>query len=752
MTVMHYQLRFRSFAVIAGLVFVHGIAIAQDSVPHIGYVYPAGGQQGSTVEVTIGGQRIGQVTDAYVSGGGIKAELLKSEPIPTGKEAQNLRDQLQKVREEKKSADQPASDLAAIRHKLALFEKARVAPAIGELAHVKITISQRAVLGNREIRLNTPAGLSNPLVFQIGEYSEAQARILPPDDDFNRIRNSIVNPVLRIPPGTADRTPVSVQLPATLNGQLLPGCVDRFRFPARKGQNLVVIGGARELIPYIADAVPGWVQLSVVLLDSHGKELVPSDQWRLTADPVLRFEIPADDDYIVEIADALYRGRDDFIYRVRLGEIPWVTSVFPLGIRAGNRSFIELQGWNLPTSQLSLDARFTRPGVYPLEQLVGNSPVPNPLHFEVSWLAETIENEPNDSIEQAQPIKVPVVVNGRIDRPSDIDIFSFTGSTGATLVAETIARRLDSPVDTTLALFDSSGNQLAFNDDHEDKASGLLTHQADSFLTYKLPAAGKYFIQVADAQQKGGRDFGYRLRVSLPQPDFSLRIVPSMINFRPNSTQPLTVRVLRREGFAGEVELTLKDAPPGFYLDGGLIPAGRDMALCTITAPAKLKGPLSLKLVGTTTSGRTHVERPAVAAEDMMQAFFYRHLVPSAELLVDIQGNATANVQARIFEPTPVKIPIEGTASVRIITPAYTPAEIGQLKLVDPPDGITLKSTARGSLGVELTFEVNPEKVKPGTKGNLLVSFGNRNPKQIPLGCLPAIAYEVAGVPENNKR
>ena len=38
-----------------------------------------------------------------------------------------------------------------------------------------------------------------------------------------------------------------------LNGQILPGDVDRYRFEARQGQHLVVDVSARKLIPYLSD-------------------------------------------------------------------------------------------------------------------------------------------------------------------------------------------------------------------------------------------------------------------------------------------------------------------------------------------------------------------------------------------------------------------------------------------------------------------------------------------------------------------
>ena len=51
---------------------------------------------------------------------------------------------------------------------------------------------------------------------------------------------------------------------------------------------------------------------------------------------MLYYEIPEDGEYVVEIKDSIYRGREDFVYRITLGELPFVTSIFPLGGPAGH--------------------------------------------------------------------------------------------------------------------------------------------------------------------------------------------------------------------------------------------------------------------------------------------------------------------------------------------------------------------------------------------------------------------------------
>lgn len=672
----------------------------QEFAPHIGYVYPAGGQQGTTVQVTIGGQYLVEPTAAYVSGTGVQAEVLPSEPVIGGKEAADLREQLKQLRQKKPDA-RVLKEIQAIRHKLAVFENSRVTPAIGETVSVRITIAPNATPGNREIRLGTATGLTNPLIFQVGQLPEFRESGPSRDDDWVRTQKSVNDAQLRAAPDRASRPPLAVTLPATLNGQILPGEVDRFQFRARRGQKIVVAASARELLPYIADAVPGWFRIAVALFDAQGKELRISDEDRTRIDPVVRYEIPADGDYVLEIKDALYRGRADFVYRVRVGELPFPTGVFPLR----------------PTVADNLPEIFAAPT-------------------------------------NMQTITLPVIINGRINQPGEATVFRFEGRAGQTVVAEVMARRLGSPLDSTLMLTDATGKRLAFNDDHEDKGSGLDTHHADSYLSCTLPVSGSYFVHLADAQQKGGPGYSYRLRLSPPQPNFALRVVPSTINIRANATVLVTVYALRKDGFSDAIAVELKDAPPGFVLTGGNIPANQDKVQCTLTAPATpTKTPVSLRLEGRVTIQGKMLVRPAVPAEDMTQAFAYRHLVPSDDLLVAVTGRFAPDSPAKILSATPVKIPMQGTVRVRFSTPRYSSFDTTQIRLADPPAGITLKEVSWLRNGLELVIESDAATVKPGLQGNLIATFVAEdptppgapriNPKRVPLGCLPAIPFEI---------
>jgi hypothetical protein len=212
------------------------------------------------------------------------------------------------------------------------------------------------------------------------------------------------------------------------------------------------------------------------------------------------------------------------------------------------------------------------------------------------------------------------------------------------LVAEVWARRLGSPLDSALTLTDEAGVQLAFNDDHEDKASGLNTHHADSYLRATLPRDGTYSVQLADRQSKGGTEYGYRLRLGPPEPDFELRVVPSAINARSGAAVPVTVYALRKDGFTNEIKIVLKDAPSGFALRDGVIPGGQEQAKLTLTVPVFTRGDLvDLSFRGLAEIDGKPVIRDAVPADDLMQAFIYRHLVPAQELKLAVSRRGNFN-------------------------------------------------------------------------------------------------------------
>ena len=773
--------------------------------PHIGYLYPGGGQQGTVIQIVAGGQYLGGATDVYISGRGVHGSVIKYiRPLRNIQKEQRqlIQSRMKEVRDKRlaelpgnrsrsgpqqkastrKTADKPeqseeqidtkAEEVKMPDHPLlydledkSLRELAHISSVLffprnklqmnrqlAETVLIEITVDPDAQPGSRELRLATKTGLTNPMVFHVGmlpevcelEPNNRQAYQVP--QEMARVRN-----LPREKP---------LELPVQLNGQIMPGDVDRFRFRARKGQQLVIEAQARSLIPYLADAVPGWFQAVLALYDAGGKEVAFADDYRFNPDPVLFYKIPENGEYELEIRDSIYRGREDFVYRIAVSEQPFITQTFPLGGRAGVETVASINGWNLAGTELPLD---TRPGgnnirktAYYDEKCLSNS-----ITYAVDTLPECNETESNNTREEAQLIELPKIINGRIAESGDVDMFRFDGRAGDKIFAEVYGRRLNSPLDSLLRLIDSSGSVLGWNDDHVLKDShlhrdvmGLVTHHADSYLPAELPKDGTYYVQITDTQHHGGGAYGYRLRVAPAQGDFALRVTPSSIGLRAGGTAAVWVHALRKDGFDGEIDVVLKDSPAGFELCGGRIPAGRDRVRVTLTVPAKAPArPVAIQLEGRASIGGHTIDRLAVAADDVMQAFLYRHLVPAQDFLVLIQKSRWGVPPVELAGNSPVRIPEGGSAQVRLKTARRANFKGVQLQLNQPPEGLTMHDVTIVPNGI--SFQLKAGKDAVHIADNLIIEAFRESvvkkkdgkptnqKRRYSMGIFPAIPIEI---------
>ncbi|MEA1950109.1 MAG: hypothetical protein U9N87_01905, partial [Planctomycetota bacterium] len=344
-----------------------------------------------------------------------------------------------------------------------------------------------------------------------------------------------------------------------------------------------------------------------------------------------------------------YRGREDFVYRITIGEVPFVTSIFPLGAAVDAAAKIEMKGWNLETAKLTPPPEGAGPGIHRITAKKKGF-VSNSLPFALDKLPECFDKESNNDQSRAQKVKLPMIVNGRMDREGDWDVFQIEGRAGDTIVAEVYARRLESPMDSTLKLTDASGKLLAFNDDHQDPESGLNTHHADSYLMAKLPADGTYYVHLGDTSRNGGEAYAYRLRISAPQPDFALRVVPSSGGLRGKGATAAKVYVVRKDGFTGPIKLRLKNPPTGFRTRKVTLPKGKEMVRFGVkTNLVATKKPINLIVEGRAMIHQREVVHEAVPADDRMQAFLWRHLVPAKELKVLVYNPS--------YKPPPKRVP-----------------------------------------------------------------------------------------------
>jgi hypothetical protein len=666
------------------------VATAASSVraqnQYIGYVYPAGGQQGTTFPIRLGGQTLQYASDLVVSGEGVSVRLVDYYRVMSNEEFTLLRQQMSELRKketpisdvladrmswfefpapigpvdvpkpgEKPKKEEPKSTKELAKEKMIeriqrIFTEDERNPAVRsqtELVFAEVTIAPDAKPGRREIRVITKRGISNPLPFYVGQVPEVarkpmktcQLPLLGKESMAQRQR----------PP---EEEEMQVTLPCTMNGQIAPGEMNRYRFQAKQGQRLVISAKARDLVPYVADGVPGWFQAVMRLTDNNGKELAYGDDFRFHPDPLIYFEVPEDGEYVLTIHEALFRGRESFVYRITVSELPFVTSIFPLGGRVDEPVKIEVDGWNLgKATLLAPPSKDARPRRYMVAASNGKF-VSNHVPFALDSLPECLEKEPNDEPSKAQKVQLPVIINGRIDRPGEWDVFEVEGEAGQTIVAEVMARRLGSPLDSFLKVTGADGKVIALNDDHHDAASGFNTDHADSYLMVNLPANGKYRIHLGDTRRHAGKEYAYRLRIGEPRPDFELRLIPSRFVMPSKGSALVTVYAIRKDGFDGPIKLSFQDLPEGLESPGATLAAKQvtvGLSLRTnLTATAK---PINVTVVGTAKAGDQEIVREVVPAEDRMQAFLWRHLLPADTLPVLVYDPSYQPPADRIHTP-----------------------------------------------------------------------------------------------------
>jgi hypothetical protein len=135
--------------------------------------------------------------------------------------------------------------------------------------------------------------------------------------------------------------------------------------------------------------------------------------------------------------------------------------------------------------------------------------------FVVGTLPEVQEQEPNDDPRKPQALpSAAVVVNGRLEKPGDVDGFAVPLHKGDTLVASVDANHtLGSPMDPVLQVLSADGFVLAQNNDD---------HGLDPQVAFPVPRDGSYVVRVfafpaepdAGIRLAGADTYVYRLTLT----------------------------------------------------------------------------------------------------------------------------------------------------------------------------------------------------------------------------------------------
>ena len=444
-----------------------------------------------------------------------------------------------------------------------------------------ITIAPAMSLGTSTWRLATSQGVTPPLGFVVGDFAEVV------EDEAE------------------GATPaVQVALPITINGRIFPReDIDAWCFSAKAGE-IVTCSVA-------TSSFGSPLEARLEVRDSAGRsvgEQLPEG----AATPALKFTATVDGLYEVRIHDIAFRGLQDFVYRLTVTAGSCLDGAYPLGGRRGTKTLLRLSGVNL----LQPEAEFTLPseGSEFIWRIEDKKSVWGEVKLDVDDFDNLLEVEPNDRI--SHPFTIPIVLNGRIQQPGDVDVWRFNAAKGIEYQFETRAARLGSPLDSVLELTDASGKLFV---EADDSSAG----QTDARLRFTAPADGEYLLRVRDRlASRGGSRFAYRVRVtSTEQPNFNLSLVSDFTNLERGKSASVKVLIDRGPGFREPVTIEVEGLPPGVTLASPsplvIAPNQNDVQVQFQADDAARIMAIPLKIIGRSAHGTMELLRTASVSENV---------------------------------------------------------------------------------------------------------------------------------------
>jgi Planctomycete cytochrome C/WD domain, G-beta repeat len=259
-----------------------------------------------------------------------------------------------------------------------------------------------------------------------------------------------------------------VTLPASISGTLdRAGDVDYFRFDVKKGQQIGV--------QFVAKNAGAKLEPYLKLLDASGTVVAES------SNGLLGHTFAQAGTYALGVRDRELRGGSGMAYLLRIGEIPIVTNVFPLGVHKDSANEVRVEGVFLKEERVTMRV--------PKEAAVGSRipvPVTSRLGTPLGLKSVVVGEFPEvlapggwthyPTLANPMTIPVPGTANGEIDRPGVHDSWTFRAKKGERLIVEVNARRLGSALDSVIEIVDGKDRPVP---------RAVLRSQAKTYVTFR---------------------------------------------------------------------------------------------------------------------------------------------------------------------------------------------------------------------------------------------------------------------------
>ena len=585
-----------------------------------------------------------------------------------------------------------------------------------------ITVGADVPPGTYEARVLARFGLSNPRAFVVGTLPEVTEK-------------------------SGNNTPETaqeIQLDSVVNGRTDSQASDFFKFTVKKGQRILVDCASRELDSRASD--------SLLLLSPEGREL---ERARLGG--LIDHTAAADGTLILKLNDFVYRGGDQYFYRLTVSTGPHIDFVYPPAAEQGKPGKVTVYGRNLPggsPSKFVIDGKvldqlvvdLAAPGDPAARQRLAttqtlegasagldgfeyrvkgaNGFLSNPALLTFAQGPVTLEAEPNDSPATAQKITLPVTIAGQFAKANDRDWYAFEAKKGDVYWVEVTSHRLGLPTAPHVVIQKSTKNdkgEETFTDVQELAESAtnqggpeFNTAHRDPVARFEAKEDGSFRIGIRDlfGRTVASPRHQYLLTIRKESPDFRLVAVPdsaptkkapadvvtSASSLWRGEAMPIKLIVMRRDGFKEDILVTASGLPAGVTAGTLRIPAASNTVNYFIAAKDGAPAAFAdIKITGTAKVGDNQLVREA------------RLTTVNWDLATD--ANTTEGPQTRLTRSFPIAVTDRESAPLTFAMEAKQPLETCVFNKLLIPVNFTRRADFKSDVKLKVTGNKELEKI-----------------------------------------
>jgi hypothetical protein len=438
-----------------------------------------------------------------------------------------------------------------------------------------LTVDARTAVGVYPIRVVTDEGVSNPLMFAVGQ-------------------------VAQVPEVESNNTFASAQAipnPVVVEGECSGNDEDFFRFHGRKGDRIVVDA--------MCSRIGSGVDPMIRLTTADWRFVASADDTPgLFTDGYLTAVLPEDGEYVLEFCDSRFAGTGRAVYRLLIGSVAFAQAVVPLSLPRGQNVALELRGGTLSDDRLfamrtpsdpliatffpAIPARLLGDPAWADSELDVELPMPVLLGGTADVL------EPADPPQKLPPLVPPVTIVGQLSKSGERDEFTITAPPGSKHEVRVEAWGLGSALDGQLSVLDKDGRTLGEADDGKGtrgrrggggrRARGPFS--TDPAFDLTMPS-GQHEVKLAvkDLMDRGGIGFTYRLIVTPAETSFQLTLSDQPVAI-PRGRIALIPVTVARSGYGGPIALDVRGIPAssGVTVIPGTVSAGQNSGVVGLKA------------------------------------------------------------------------------------------------------------------------------------------------------------------------